>query len=115
MSITPLKRKYSQDQELLYWQQVKDFIDQETFIDPTLLDNDYFQEYLYQTYCLYHRDQLRNYQDSQARLRIVLDIHYDYLDEEWTKEEQKQAITSKKLDPHFPPVHPFKRTGKTEY
>lgn len=89
------RRKQDEDE---YWKQLRQYVDQELLINPDLLDNEYFQDFLYYHYCHYRTN------DPNTHLYIIIGINQDYLDASWTKEKQEQAITSKKLAPHFPPV-----------
>jgi len=92
------RRKLEKEAEDLYWKQLRQYVDQELLINPDLLDNEYFQDFLYYHYCHYRTN------DPNTHLYVIIEINRDYLDATWTEEKQQQAITSKKLAPHFPPV-----------
>lgn len=105
-----LKRKRSEEiSEDLYWRDLRGFTDQELLINPFLIDNSYFQDFLFFHYCRGRTN------DPNTHLYTIVEINRDWLDATWTEEKRQQAITSKKLDPYFPPVCPKERAGYTFY
>lgn len=92
-----------------YWSKLRDFTDQETFINPSILNSEYFQDFIYYNYC-HNRTN-----DPNTHLYTILDIIRDYLDATWSPERQKKATTSKKLAPYFPPVRYQEARSRTFY
>lgn len=103
------KRKTEKQLEIQYWEDLKRFVDQEITINPDILDNRYFQDFLFYTYCKGRTN------DPYLHLYVITEINRDYLHASWTEEKQEQAIASKKLAPYFPPVQYHQGTGRVFY